>query len=222
MHVLGVDGCRGGWIGIRHDGDAHEQLVATTLAELCAAAEPVAVVAVDMPIVLTDDGRRPCDDQVRPLLGPRRSSLFSPPPRPTLGCATHDEANAWSKLHTGRGISVQAWNLVPKIREARAVAEKLVLYEAFPELAFAAMNDGVPLPEPKRGATGQELRRQLLAEHGLVVSTTDRPPGVGVDDVLDAAALAWSAWRIHRGIAERRPLDVDPPGLSPQEPSIWW
>lgn len=67
-----------------------------------------------------------------------------------------------------------------------------------PELAFAAMA-GTPLPYSKHTTAGRELRRELLAGAGIAMPASVAP--VPVTDVLDAAAVAWSAWRIATGQA---------------------
>ncbi len=218
--VLGVDGTRRGWVGVRWDETTATPLFDATLAGLCQAAGPVAVVAVDMPIVLERDGRRGCDDAVRPLLGRRRASLFSPPTLGAIDFDDYSDANAWSKEHVGHGISKQAWMLVPKIREVRALAATtdLPLHETFPELAFLAMNDDRPMSHPKRTWTGTATRLRLLDEHGLSIDPDVGPAGeVAADDMIDAAALAWSAMRIATGVGRHAPEQ-----LSSGCASIWW
>lgn len=220
MQVLGVDGARRGWVGVRWDGTEPEPLFAVTLAELCALAGPVGVVAVDMPIGLSRTGPRACDVAVRPLLGRRRSSLFAPPVLDAIAHRSYADANAWSKEHTGHGISKQAWMLVPRILEVRELeaTTDLPLHETFPELSFRAMNGGVPLTHGKRTWTGMATRLRLLAEAGIDLPADAGPAGdVAADDLVDAAALAWSAARIARGEAECLPA-----GGHPGEPTIWW
>lgn len=216
--VLGVDGARGGWVGVRWDGSAVECLFDTHLAGLVAAAGSTDVVAVDMPIALVEHGTRAAEDQVRRLLGPRRSSLFQSPCLGALDFVDEDYAgaNAWSKATVGRGLSKQAWFLVPKIREVRTLAEQQPVFEAMPELSFAAMHDDVPLPHSKVTWSGQARRRRLLADHGIVLPDDPGPAGrVAPDDLLDAAAVAWTARRILDGTAECVPHDGGPA-------AIWW
>ena len=68
--VLGVDGCRAGWVGIvlALDGGVRG-VFGATMAELAAAAGPVDAVGIDMPLHVTDEA------------GPRASDLAarSPP-----------------------------------------------------------------------------------------------------------------------------------------------
>jgi predicted RNase H-like nuclease len=161
---------------------------------------------VDIPIGIPADGRRVAEGQARRLLGPRRSSVFSTPARPVLDASDYPEALQRSRLATGKGVSRQAWNLVPKIVEVdRWMAmqppheTEAWVFEIHPELAFARLA-GAPLPEPKRGAAGHARRRALLAgavahdEEGIDrLVGAGRAAGAGPDDVLDALAVACSA-----------------------------
>lgn len=217
--VLGVDGAPGGWVGVRWDGPSVDCRFTATLEELVAGAGPVAVVGVDMPIELEVSATRAAEDLARALLGPRRSSLFPSPSLGALDFADHDYpgANAWSKATTGRGISKQAWFLVPKIREVRALARtrEVPVHECMPELSFRAMH-GAPIPHPKKTWSGQALRLRLLREQGIELPDDPGPAGgVAPDDLIDAAAVAWSARRIATGEAECVPPDG---GTA----AIWW
>lgn len=222
--VLGVDGARRGWVGVVWDGAAPVPCFAPTLEALCGRAEadagPIAAVAIDMPIELEHTDRRRCDVEARPLLGARRSSLFAPPLLAAIDHTTYAAANAWSKAAVGRGISKQAWMLVPKIREVRAfvTGTDLRVHETFPELSFRAMNGGRPLTHAKRTWTGMASRLELLQDAGLVLPVEAGDAGdVAADDLVDAAALAWSAMRIARGRGEHVPA-----ALVDGEASIWW
>jgi len=217
--VLGIDGARGGWVGVRWTGTDLACLFDASLDALVGAAGPVEVVAVDMPIALVERGTRAAEDEARRRLGPRRSSLFQSPCVGALDFADDDYAgaNAWSKATVGRGLSKQAWFLVPKIREVRALAARRPVHEVMPELSFAAMHGGVPLPHAKATWSGQAQRRRLLADHGIVLPDDPGPAGrVAPDDLLDAAAAAWSARRIVAGTASCAPADGDPAAR------IWW
>src|SRR3712207_3556125 len=53
---------------------------------------------------------------------------------------------------------------------------------------------GAPLAYAKKTWSGQARRRELLARHGIVLPDMLGPAGQAPpDDVLDAAAVAWSA-----------------------------
>ena len=82
---------------------------------------PWATVCIDIPIGLSSDGFRACDRAARQLLGKRRSSVFPVPPRLALAPLTYEEINLASKGHCGKGVSKQAFHLLPKIRETEAL-----------------------------------------------------------------------------------------------------
>jgi predicted RNase H-like nuclease len=78
--VLGVDGWRGRWVGARLEG---RRVTLGVLPDAAAVlAEPdVEVVAIDMPIGLSDDGPRACDVAARTLVGRAGSTVFPAPGR---------------------------------------------------------------------------------------------------------------------------------------------
>lgn len=196
--VLGVDGCRQGWVAVTLvEGAVAGVEVVTTLAEALADG-PFAAVGVDIPIGLVD-GPRAADAAARELLPGRASSVFSAPPRAVIDAAregaltTHAEATARAVEMTGSGISMQAWRLVPKIVEVDSLlAARHPLHEVHPEVAFAVVT-GAALAR-KRSWAGITTRRAVLARLGLELP--DRFPGdeaASPDDVVDAAVCAWVA-----------------------------
>lgn len=138
-------------------------------------------VAVDMPIGLPGPGQlRDCERAARRRLGPRRHSIFPTPPREFL------EARAFSEV---RGMSLQSFYLLPKIRELdRWISPELQLrvFEAHPELVFQRLA-GLPLEHSKKTAAGRALRESLLGMEHTAPSWPLRL--VQRDDVLDALAL---------------------------------
>jgi predicted RNase H-like nuclease len=189
-----------GWIVV-HDRRA---TVHPDFAAVLAALPDDAVVALDMPIGLVDEhepGGRDVDRAARVQLGPKRSSVFSAPPRCALGARTLPEA----RRHGAR-LTLQTLNLLPRIEDVdRVMTPDLQsrVFEVHPELSFAAMNGEDPVRAPKRSATGSNERRALLERAGVIVP--ERPAGAALDDLLDACALAWSARRVACGIARRVP-----------------
>jgi predicted RNase H-like nuclease len=83
--------------------------------------------------------------------------------------------------------------------------------EVHPEASFAELA-GAPLGASKSTWAGIALRRQLLAAAGISLPENLGPAGqkATVDDVLDAAAAAWTAMRVARNQARRFP---DPPEI---------
>jgi len=215
MSVVGVDGCKRGWIAIVLDdaGRTRGQFVGH-LDDLGDAIEGVDAVAIDIPIGLPSTGRRQADDAARDLLGPRRNSVFYAPVREAITAATHAEASAISKRITGHGISQQSLALAPKILEAErwAVSTTAPVWEVHPEVSFAVML-GHPADHPKSTWSGLRERLDALRDAGIIVDDIGSAGAMaGADDVLDAAVAAWSAARLRRGDGISLP---DPPETAP-------
>jgi predicted RNase H-like nuclease len=214
MHVIGVDACRRGWVAVSlstvppGDGVGVTVLAASVLAVTVRTAASLAAllapgqdpVGIDMPLGLLETGWREADRAARGLLGPRRSSVFAIPPRPVWTKDSYAAANRRCRELTGQGFSIQAWGLRPKLLEANRYREACPhpLYEVHPELSFGAMA-GAPLAVSKHTVAGRDLRRDLLARTGIELPAGIPAPLTG--DVLDAAAVAWSAQRIATGRA---------------------
>jgi predicted RNase H-like nuclease len=157
------------------------------------------VVGIDMPLGLPGSGWREADRAARGLLGPRRSSVFAIPPRAVWEQASYQAASQRCRELTGQGLSIQAWGLRARLLEADRFRGScgFPLYEVHPELAFCVLA-GAPLAHSKHTAAGRERRRELLSRAGIALPPIPRAP---VTDTLDAAAVAYSAWRIATGRA---------------------
>lgn len=210
--VVGVDGCRRGWVAValhvraRHVIDFRIQLV-KLFEEVLYAWGDAAAIAVDMPIGLWEEGRaraRPCDNIARAVLGNRASTVFIPPTRAMLAAPSYS-------LLRHHGLSVQSYNLIPRIRELDTLMTPNLqqqVWESHPELSFSRMVNA-PIPYPKRTHAGKAARRAALyhafgsngdvIEHLCTQSKQLPPAAVGEADILDACALSWSAWQHVRG-----------------------
>ena len=205
MRVTGVDACRRGWVAVSLGAPAPGCLqvnavrVHPSLAGVLEG-DGASVVGIDMPLGLLESGWREADRAARGLLGPRRNSVFAIPPRAVWAQASYQAANQRCRVLTGQGLAIQAWGLRVKLLEADQyrLTSGQPLYEVHPELAFGAMA-GAPLGHSKHTAAGRELRQELLVRAGIVLPRLPRAP---VTDTLDAAAVAWSAWRIATGQAD--------------------
>ena len=175
--------------------------IAGSLAELLAGAAAGQVVGIDMPLGLLATGWRGADQEARRRLGPRRSSIFAIPPATVWQQPDYRSALAQCQRLTGSGFSIQAWGLRPKLLEANSYRRdgRQRLFEVHPELSFSHLA-GAPLPEPKSTVAGRALRRSVLTAAGLVIADDPAWRRAAVD-VLDAAAVAWTAWRIATGQA---------------------
>jgi predicted RNase H-like nuclease len=222
--VLGVDACKSGWIGIALSEGAVSAYVAADIGGLVAEAavdRPPAVIAIDIPIGLPDAGRRQADVLARKAVGPLWSSVFMTPVRPALAAGDYATAADLSRRLAGEGISRQAFALRAKILEVdrwvREAPHRVV--EVHPEASFAELA-GAALPLRKSCWAGLILRRRLLAEADINLPDDLGPAGekAGVDDVLDAAAAAWTAARVLHGQARSTPPELFSDGL----PSAIW
>jgi len=208
--VTGIDGCAGGWVAVTLAGagagagpaDAGVPAVAVTVARTLDALALDGVTGIDMPLGLLAAGWRTADLLARRALGRRGSCVFAIPPRPAWEQPAYADANRSCRQLTGRGMSIQAWGLRRKLLEAdafRRTAAAPHLYEVHPELSFAALAGGTPLTDSKHTRSGLAIRRALLIRAGIALPP--RVPGAAEDDLLDAAAVAWSAGRIAAGTA---------------------
>lgn len=205
--VIGVDGCRGGWIAVRW-GETLSHHLCRSFAEVLAM--DGTIIAVDMPIGFPPGSGREAEREVRSRLGERQSSVFSVPSRAAVMCADYREACAANLAHSDppKKVSKQIFHIFPKMREIDALMTPDLqgrVREVHPELAFWAMNGQMPLGLPKKvkgqpSQPGLELRKELLRMAGFPLG--ELPPAsyrrsdVGADDLLDACACAWSARRI--------------------------
>jgi predicted RNase H-like nuclease len=216
VRVLGADGCPGGWIGAIVMAGSVEWRLLPDAAALLSLAASCAASGVDMPIGLPEVGPRACDSLARAALGSRRSSVFPAPVRAVLGASSYAEACAVSRTASGRALSVQTWNLVPRIADLDAALPdggRAWLSEMHPELSFARLA-GAVLP-PKKTAEGRTARIAALQTWLPDLRLADVPRPARTEDALDALAVAWSALRWWRGEAETLPdpYDVDSRGL---------
>jgi predicted RNase H-like nuclease len=202
--AVGVDGYRDGWVAAAVDGRRVTWLVTRSI-EAVVARWPGAPVAVDMPIGLPDSGRRAADVLARAWLtehGGPVSSVFLAPTRAVLD----DWRAGWSHTDAMRraagrgepGTSIQMWQLLGKVAEVDRVRDRVI--EAHPECSFRAM--GSPIDAPKKSARGAGQRVAALAQwYDVVPALADIPAGPGIDDALDAVAVAWTADRYAAGTA---------------------
>jgi predicted RNase H-like nuclease len=209
--VLGVDACKTGWVGIALGGDGASAYFAKTIEELverAAADNPVAVVAVDMPIGLPDRGLRQADLLAQNAVGKLRSSVFTTPVRAALEAPDHRTATARNRTLAGVGISIQAFSLKPRLMQVQQWVHRTRhrVVEAHPEVSFVQLA-GAPLNVRKKSWAGATRRCRLLADAGVNLAADLGAAGsqATVDDVLDAAACAWTARRVARGEARSRP-----------------
>ncbi|MGH3763065.1 DUF429 domain-containing protein [Actinophytocola sp.] len=208
--VLGVDACRAGWVAIALAGDRADAYQTRTIADLVTTASadgPLAVIAVDIPIGLPDNSRRRADVEARAAVGRLASSIFMTPVRGALEFTDHGSASAHNRERVGEGMSIQAFGILPKVREVDRWLPNAPcrVVEVHPEVSFAALN-GAPLDVRKHTWAGARLRHRLLSEAGIMLDDIGAAGArANVDDVLDAAVAAWTARRVSEGTATSIP-----------------
>ncbi|MBG1233679.1 DUF429 domain-containing protein [Aestuariivirga litoralis] len=214
-HVIGVDGARGGWIAAIWDGEALTTRLFAHFAEVLEL--DTSVIAVDMPIGLPPLHRRKAEREARAKLTGRKSSIFAIPSRAAIYQESYAAACVENLKHSDppRKLSKQTFHLFPKMREVDGLmmpALQALVHETHPELAFCAMNVFAALRHSKKTPEGEAERMALLQAQGLPALQPhhfDFPrKDVKRDDVIDACAAAWSAWRILERKALRFP-DVE-------------
>ncbi len=203
----GVDAHRKGWVAIVLDFSgfvgAHTFARFADLAGDLSAAE---VIAVDIPIGVSNDYPRRADIGAREFVGRRRSSVFLTPPMPVLQTADYAAARRTAREQFDIGVSAQAYALAPKILEVDQVAKTdRRIIEVHPEACFTAMG-GREVESSKTTWAGMKTRERLLEANGISIPDDLGDAGAAKpDDVLDAAAAAWTARRYSAGTANSLP-----------------
>ena len=211
MRVAGVDGTKNGWVAVvlnegRVEGTILLPEIETRFAEL----GDVSLIAVDVPIGF---GPREADMLARQRIG--GSTVFPIPSREAFE----------GKFGPGRGITAQAFNLGNRIRHMTELARTdSRLREVHPELCFWAMNGEQRLRCRKKSAGGAFERIALLREHGITLDlkTLGEAALVPLDDVLDAAACAWTAARTARADGTAVSLPDPPQPIEGLSVAIWY
>ena len=178
---MGVDGCRGGWLIAKTEGDrgdfstlslsvvpklaqalTEKALKEKALEEKASKEKANPLVLIDMPKGLLSDKARRIEGLARQLLKGQASTVFNVPVVEAVFADRYEDASAINHRMTGKKLSKQAWYLCPKIGELdELLAEESslsdVIYEAHPELVFRLMAE-VQLP---KGETARRINRTV-------------------------------------------------------------
>jgi predicted RNase H-like nuclease len=235
MLVLGIDKAKkgsgrarsgAGWVGVVLDEDGFVRShFSTTVADLAASEPDAAVVTIDIPIGLATTGRRRADADARAVLGPggRSSSVFLTPVRSAVEAGSREEADRLSRRAGDGGVGSTAFGLATSILEVDSwigsgAGGGRDVREVHPEVCFAMM--GGRTLAGKSSWNGAAARRTLLVQQGVALPDDLGAAGlVHGNDVLDAAAAAWTARRIALGLATSYPSP--PEDLDGWPTAIW-
>lgn len=183
--------------------------------ELKQALETHQRVFVDMPVGLPDqESGRDCDRELRKALGRTfSSSVFSPPCRKALSETDYVLASCINAEQTGKKLSIQSWNLMPKIRQLDGLLQESKtlhgrVFESHPEWLFrlaagdeharkAGDTGNEPLQFKKKTPEGIEERLSKLSfytedarvKYEEALRRFSRAD-VAKDDIVDAMILA--------------------------------
>ena len=116
--LAGIDGCPKGWICVTQDlSDGKIEARVFNKIDEIRSLDPIPkVIAIDIPIGLPDSGARQADELARQILKRKASSVFPAPIRHVLAAKDFAEANTISRAKINKGMSIQSWSIVRKIR----------------------------------------------------------------------------------------------------------
>jgi predicted RNase H-like nuclease len=197
VKVVGLDACRGKWLAIALDeGRFDDARLSSDAAALAASWPDATAIGVDIPIGLPETPLREADRAARDFVGERRSSVFATFPSSVLEAATYEDAKAMCVARGWPKPSIQSYGMRHRIFEiARLAAADERVFEVHPEVSFRELLGRTT--SPKRTASGASERRLALAKAGIDLPDLPHP----LDDVLDAAVVAWTAMRYAHGKA---------------------
>lgn len=200
MILVGVDGCRAGWVAIGDVDGAMSLSLFPDFDALLTSWAHADRIMVDVPIGLPSRARasRTCDGLARRALGRRASSVFTPPCRRAAAADSVAEARRENVREVGRSLSAQAWGICRKIVEVdkalrRDDEARRRVFEVHPELCFWSLAGHLPMMHAKRGMAGRQERLDLLnrwePESARIVADASSRylrRDLQVDDMLDA------------------------------------
>jgi predicted RNase H-like nuclease len=224
MMVAGVDVWKSKWVAVVLNRGRYEgTLVAQNFTSMLQEFAGVSVIGVDMPIGLTRGKEvRHADTAARSFVGASRGrSVFRVYPREVYLAGDYSAACIQSMKVTGKSISRQAYAIGDRLLEVDAATTgRSDVFEAHPEVSFRAMA-AADLNWSKSSWNGTHERIDLLAEPGIVLPTLIVPGGeVTPADLLDAAAVAWTADRI--GTRRALSLPEPPQAAHGRQIAIWY
>ena len=226
-----MDGCKENWVAVELENGrfTHARLF-NTVEQVINAFPDAKAYGIDVPISYPRFGPRLADTQARAKLGARGRSVFDACPKWAIDLDDYEDVQRHVAKERARGRDIacpnrQSWSLRKKMKEAvlQANADRR-LHEVHPEVSFWAMRGGMPVDESKRTWNGFWMRRRLLERQSIhIPDTIETGDLVGIDDVLDAAACAWTANRIAERKAESFPTRGDEqPDEHGRPVAIWY
>jgi len=229
MTHLGLDSCKTGWVVVAIDDSGYiDAFIAPGIETAVTLADGrwhITTVVVDIPIGIPDSGPRQADVLARRFIAPRGSSVFPTPVRNALEAPSYPEAATASVLAQGKSLSTQAYAIRERILDIDAYVRGggTRVFEGHPEVSFRAMA-GAGIEHAKKTFAGVNVRHELLRAEGIdvPVALEKKLKGAAIDDILDAAAMAWTARRVASSAANRFPALEDAEHFSDGIDSAIW
>lgn len=214
---IGVDGCKGGWIGAVIEDGSLEVKRYDSILQLVEAYPVSDGFLVDMAIGLQESAEdiRP-DDAARKMLVSRASTVFPVPARQAVYADGEERQKKANIAVLGKSLAKQSIAIIPKIRELDEFLNehteyKNVICESHPELCFARLK-GEVLISRKKEFPGFSERVHILSEYlgrenlkGLWNKAKELR--CNPDDVIDAVCLAVAAGLKAQDMCETVPED---------------
>jgi len=206
MNFVGVDGCPRGWFAVSIDQDGrYDFKIFDHINALWQAYKDSSLILIDIPIGLPHWRRRFCDVEARKILGKRGSSVFPAPSREAIQQPDYESACKVNQKILGRKLSIQAWNISPKIKQAddlmcNSEEARRRIRESHPEICFWTLAGGKPMVYNKKTELGIEERLSLLKNIDYIFEQifhealqAFKRKDLAKNDILDAIALAVTA-----------------------------
>lgn len=206
MKTAGIDGCKAGWLLISFDDQAAAYKVLRDKNELKKTFESFDRIFINIPIGLEDENfERQCDIDLKKKIGKDYAAdVITPPIRPALSSPSYVEANLTCFDYTEQNLSLQAWNITPKIKMVDDLLKndeslKDKVLESHPEFLFQKLNGGM-IYQKKNLKKGIKHRLELVREKEPVaedffrqIKEDYRRNEVEEHDIVDALVLAYYA-----------------------------
>jgi len=216
--VIGIDGCRAGWIISKIlDDQSLSFHIIDNLDDDFLKKDNISHIGIDIPLILSKTGKRFADIEARAILKKRSCTIFSPPTLSALKANNYIEASEINFRQSGKRLSKQSWNLFTKIKQAQKFLKynnKINLFEIHPELSFMAMNNMNLVLESKKTIIGKKIRIKLIKRFFPsfsfeLIREKYNKTEVLDDDILDSISVVWSTQRIVDNIAQFVPKEPE-------------
>lgn len=200
MIIAGVDGCKAGWIMVKHCRADYTFGVYSSISEMFSANSDLQRVLIDIPVGLASkNAKRTIERELRSELKSRHSTVFNPPCREALYAETDSSAKKLNIEVEGKSLSVQSLAIKSKIREVDEFLQENInveVIESHPEFCFKYLNNGRVLLSKKRTEAGRKERLSILKNYfsdaekiyERAANNTLRK-SAAKDDIVDAICL---------------------------------